>query len=279
MTHRHRIGILSLTIATVLLNGKAGFAQSETSAARPAISRNFEADTKTGTLSRGQILRLLCLEIDVSDLSRRKEAMKLREVLKVIRDRVKQTKRVEVPMFVNVDQFKIENPDAPHVEDTDVRFPAAYRRMTVAEAIRLALAKIPTKNGTFLVRRGVLEITTADCSSPIELVHRKILVSFNGCSVNAAIKELQEQTGANIVVDPNLGNTPEKTVRLDLANNATLGQALVVLTRLVGAEPIILGDVIYITTPASARELRPWQLRLQPPRQPEPMVPGLELGV
>lgn len=68
----------------------------------------------------------------------------------------------ELPIIIDTEAFKEDAPEIGDLYDTPVRFPPYPKRMTVATALRLALAKIPTNNATYLIRRNFVEVTTIE---------------------------------------------------------------------------------------------------------------------
>jgi tetratricopeptide (TPR) repeat protein len=111
-----------------------------------------------GRKAADKIARLMDMVIDMKDFQ---APMTLKEVLGLLYDKLNADGR-ELPIIVDADAFKEANPDAPDVYETQVKFPPVPRKMSIKTALRLALAKVPTDNATYLIRRDYLEITTVD---------------------------------------------------------------------------------------------------------------------
>lgn len=102
------------------------------------------------------IQRILEDPIDLKDFQL---PMKLKEALGLFYEKLA-AKGKEVPILVDTEAFKAENPDAPDIYDTDVKFPPIKAKMALGAILRLALAQIPTQNATYVIRRSHIEITT-----------------------------------------------------------------------------------------------------------------------
>jgi hypothetical protein len=104
---------------------------------------------------------LLSAGIDMKDFQ---EQMTLRQVLGLLHEKLRgKAQGGHVPPFsVDIDAFQTENPDAPDVEETPVKFPPFLRKMSVATALRIALSKVPTNNATYQIRRDFIEVTTVE---------------------------------------------------------------------------------------------------------------------
>lgn len=111
----------------------------------------------------------------------------------------------ELPVLVDTAAFRQENPDAPAVTEVLVRFPDSPRRMTLGRALRYVLSRVPTENATFLIRAGTLEITTLDRAAPAQMFEALITASFDKRPLVEVLEALADQTGANIIVDPRVG--------------------------------------------------------------------------
>jgi tetratricopeptide (TPR) repeat protein len=87
--------------------------------------------------------------------------MSLKEALSLLVDVVKRDfQQKELPILVDVEAFKAENPDAPDFYDTKVQFPPFPTRMAVKTALRFILSKVDTRNATYVIRRNYVEVTT-----------------------------------------------------------------------------------------------------------------------
>lgn len=214
-----------------------------------------------GKLKRSQILQMLTDEIDTASLQ--KQPLKLGEFLKWLPGKVESQKGTPLPISVDVDVFKAENPDAPPIDEFQVKFPASPPQTTVYQALEVALSQVPTANANYLIRQGKLEITTDSKTDPHYLLSEKVFAVFKNTPFTDAVEELSDQTGIGFVIDPRIGGKANTPVSATFPNNTAYEVAIIILTDMVGAEAILLRDVVYITTPANAQKLRPLQQQLQ----------------
>src|SRR5262249_3304583 len=103
-------------------------------------------DDPQGRIAAQRIGKLLDETIDMKDFQ---QPMTLKEALGLMQDKlnVKYKDEDTLPILVDDQAFKEENPDAPDIYDTQVKFPPFPRRMSVAPELRLTLRKLPTNNG------------------------------------------------------------------------------------------------------------------------------------
>src|SRR5207253_8909002 len=116
------------------------------------------------------MLGLLQRTIDTQELQ---SGMKLDQVLARLSGLCKAQGK-ELVFVVDREAFREENPDAPEVWETEVKFPPYPGRMRLGDALRFALSRVPTNNATFLVRRGAIEITTTERATLPLLLSQKV---------------------------------------------------------------------------------------------------------
>jgi hypothetical protein len=85
--------------------------------------------------------------------------MKLREGLKLLYDDLS-AKKKPVSYRFDTDAFGAENPDAPDIFETAVHIDTKDKRLPAAKVLSMMLDLVPTKNATYVVRDGYIEITT-----------------------------------------------------------------------------------------------------------------------
>jgi hypothetical protein len=252
--NRHAVAVTVGPIAMVLLcltplvsPGGDVPKQNEPVVAKPG------AKARLDLIAKGQRLRALLN--DSLDMTGLQMPMTLKEALQEIRKRLKDRYRdVEVfPILVDAEAFKEANPDAPDVYDTQVKFPPFPQRMSVAHALRLALSKVPTNDATYLIRRGVVEVTTKQKAAPAHLLEVMVEAQFNKRPLNEALDELAEQTGATIILDPRVGDKARAPVSAIFRNSATLEAAVGILAEMADLQ-VNRGqsDVLFITERSKA---------------------------
>jgi hypothetical protein len=247
--------------------------------------------------------RLRALLNDSLDMTGYQAPMTLMESLKLIQKDLKDKYKEEdvFPVLVDAEAFKEENPDAPDIYDTQVKFPPFPQRMSVVNALRLALSKVPTNNAVHLIRRGVIEITTKLKASPAHLLEVMVEAQFNKRPLDEALDELSEQTGATIILDPRVGDKARAPVSAIFRNSATLEAAVGLLAEMADLQ-VNRGqsDVLFVTEKRKAggavrggsleirnvpldqalRELAEWSGKtiVLDPRAARPEGPAAEVG-
>jgi hypothetical protein len=157
--------------------------------------------------------------------------LSLKELLKKFSDAFA-AKGKELPVVVDDLAFKEETPDAPWASETELTFPSVPRRMPLREALRFAISKIPLNNGTFLVRRGRIEITTLERGDPLRLLQERISARFERRPLAEVLEELSDQTGASIILDVRVGEKAKTPVTATFRNTISLEGAIKLLAEM-----------------------------------------------
>jgi hypothetical protein len=176
----------------------------------------------------------------------------LREVLDLL------TKRFDVPFDVNERAFKAEMLDDPAGAPIAERPIPPMDHARLDSVLRLILRRVNVPSGaTFLVRRDHVEITTNAFVRPevwgsyqgpfLPLVN----VSFDREPLEAALKHLADETGYNIVLDVRAAEKGKTPVAARLANTP-LDTAVRFLADMSDLRPVLLDNVIYVTTRENA---------------------------
>ncbi|HYT91815.1 MAG TPA: hypothetical protein VEL76_24080, partial [Gemmataceae bacterium] len=204
-----------------------------------------------------KIRELQALLNEIIDMKDFRAPMTLKEALGLLQDKLNAKFQGDdvLPILVDEAAFKAVDPDAPDVYDTEVRLPPFPRRMSVATALRFALAKIPTKNATYLLRQGMIEVTTLQAASPKQLLRQRVTANFKQFPLHDAIEVLAEQTGLNVVLDQRVGDKLKTPVSATFGNGITLEGALRLLTDMTDLKLYITDGYVYVTTPANAKQL------------------------
>jgi hypothetical protein len=264
-----RLWFVLLALASFALPVQAQVTES------PKLSKK----TSAVYLKRAEILQLLTEEIDPAPLM--KTPLRLVEFLNWLQASIEARRGVVIPLFLDTDAFKAENPAEPPVQECLLKFAAPLPRKVAGDLLGLGLDRVPTNNASFLVRQGRLEITTDERAYPFALLRERVFGSFKNSPCIAVLADLAEQTGITFTTDPQVFARVNTPVTANFVNNTSLETAVIVLTNMVGVEPVLLGDVLYITTPKNAQMLRPLQFQLQPGYKKHwkkaigPAIPGL----
>jgi hypothetical protein len=216
-----------------------------------------------------EIISLLRGDLDLTAIAANK--LKLRDVVEFLSGQLKDRAGKEVLLLIDIHAFKAENPEitTEAVLDQDVEFPAFPQKMAIGTALRIALSKIPTNNATYLIRPGVVEITTIEAARPEGLLLKKVAASFDTRPLEDALRELSDLTGASIVLDGRAAEKAKTPVTATFLHDITLAGALRTLTDMADLGVVLLEDAIYVTTPENAARLHKEKKRpLVRPRPP-----------
>jgi hypothetical protein len=160
----------------------------------------------------------------------------------------------EVTFFVDASAFKEAYPDAPELLEFLVKLPPVPPRLSFGRLLRLALSKT-TNDVTFLIRRGCIEITTAERASPGRLLDERVAASFDKRPLAEALEELADLTGASILLDPRVGEKAQAPVSAVFRNTITLETAVRLLAAMAGLSARLEDDVLFVTTGDAAKGL------------------------
>jgi len=171
--------------------------------------------------------------------------------------------RYDVSFDINEHAFRLDN--VPDVLKTEIANPTAIPKMKNARldtVLAKVLGRIPSPSGvTILLRREAIEITTGqfqrseiwgenDRGPFLPLIH----ANLNKRPLDEALKELADQADCNILLD---GRAAErgKTAVTARFNNTPLDTAVTLLADMAELRPVLVGNVLYVTTPEHAKAL------------------------
>ena len=187
----------------------------------------------------------------------------LKEALQLILVRAKEATKKnseEIPILVDYESFRAETPDAYPTADafyeTKVKFPPYPSRMTVANALRITLGHLPSKNGTYIVMPDHILITTYQCTGPEKKLQEKVRGVFEERPLHLALRELSESVGTSIIIDNRAKEKAKTTVSATFLNDIDLAGALRVLTEMADLKVIVLDGAIFVTTAEHVATLR-----------------------
>ncbi len=136
------------------------------------------------------------------------------------------------------------------------------KNVSLNTVLRKILSRIPSTSGATIINRGdEIEITTLDAfkasvfldperSSPFPLVR----VEISKQPLEEALRELVEESGFNIVLDAHAGEKVKAEVAGSF-NSVPLDTAVRILADMADLKPVLLDNVLYVTTKENARAL------------------------
>jgi len=103
-------------------------------------------------------------------------------------------------------------------------------------------------------------------------LRQRVSLHCDGTEFAATIKQLAADTGANVVVDPRLGEMAKRAVTLKL-DDVPLETAVRLLAEVADLRAVRSSNVLFITTPEKARDFRD-----DGPTSPSPLNPFFPIG-
>ncbi|MCI0378905.1 MAG: DUF4974 domain-containing protein [Gemmataceae bacterium] len=193
---------------------------------------------------------------DLIDMKDFQQNMTLKECLGLLIEKF-QAKGVNLAIRLDAEAFKDDNPDCKDdVWDSPVKFPQYPKQMTLATALRVALAQIPSRNASYLIRDGHVEITTHCRAAPARLLQETVLGDFRDERLRDVLDNLADQTGATIVIDKRAKEKADTTLTVSFRNSITLETAAKLVAHMADLRVVIAGDVIYVTRPEDAARFK-----------------------
>jgi hypothetical protein len=171
---------------------------------------------------------ILAMEVDINGLQ---EPIPLKELLQVIYERTKKQRGADVPILVDALAFREANPEAQNGPyDDPVTLPIVARGLKMAQVLQLVASQLRTPAGAaFIVRNGMIEITTREHAILPMLLEERIVAKFDKTPFNEVIRELVEMTGAPILIDPRLQEKAKVPITAELNGNVSLAALLPIL--------------------------------------------------
>jgi len=237
-----------LSFAVSLCLAVAAFAQEGTGTA--SISRR-ELPGRSRAPGVRELAALLQETIDLDGLH---EPRSMREALGHLQAQLKLRNR-ELPLLIDYGSFKEENPEGASIDDTQVSFPLVLRQMRLGQVLHAMLSRVDPPNATMLMRPGYVEVTTIDRADISRLLGQGIHATFVRRPLVLALEELYQATGVPIVLDTRAWRQARTPISASFTNSPSLGGALMLLSEMAGLKMLVGDNMVYITTPAHARQL------------------------
>jgi hypothetical protein len=145
-------------------------------------------------------------------------------------------------------------------------FPLPPMRASLGTVLRTILQRLPPKMGAmYLIRKEFIEITT-EAAVRAELgipANRPLLPlvcdTLDDVPITAALRQLADKTGYNIVIDPRIADKLRASTNLIEFNNVPVDTAARLLANMAGLSVVRLDNVLYVTTADNAKHLREQQ--------------------
>jgi RNA polymerase sigma factor (sigma-70 family) len=194
----------------------------------------------------------------------------LKDVLEFFSD------RFDLKILVDITAFALCDPPVPEVENTRVKLPklpSVELRTTLELVLEPIGAKAIIKRGlVYIVPVGTVTATKDDGPLPSSFLDRVRLVAKERPFADA-IRELADQSGANIVIDPRTKDQAKVLINAQL-QDAPLLSAVRVLADMVELKVVTMDNVIYVTTAENAGKWKKEHTRMTTVEAPKPVVPS-----
>jgi len=122
------------------------------------------------------------------------------------------------------------------------------------EVVRALLGKVQLPDVTYVIIGNTIVITTAE-GAPYLWLHQLVTVDCQKEPMSAVLKKLAHETGTNLVLDPRAAKEAETAVTMQV-HDVTLERAVSLVAEMADLKPLRLGNVLFLTTKASAVDMR-----------------------
>jgi hypothetical protein len=189
-----------------------------------------------------------------------------------------------VPFDVNTRAFKEDGLDDVLASQLGKELPAKAN-VPLSTVLSKLMERIPAPSGAmYFARGGTVEITTVPAyhaefypSRPNGPFPPLAYANFENKPLDQALKQLAEDTDANILLDESRADQKARTPVTARLADVPLDTAVRLLADLAGLKVVELDGVYYVTTKENAETLRKEQERPRPAKAAEP-TPKAEPG-
>jgi hypothetical protein len=180
------------------------------------------------------------------------------------------TKNYKVTFDVNEKAFKAENvPDVLKLEIASSTAIPPMRNVSAASILEKILLRVPVTSGTtFLIRKDHIEITTGQAvrhELSLEADQEAEKTSVTGLPplvwehlvkvpLEKALRDIAEDTGVNVVLDPRAEKQGSIEVTTTL-RNVPVATAVETLAEMAGLAVVRRHNVLFVTTPENAERM------------------------
>jgi hypothetical protein len=175
-----------------------------------------------------------------------------------------------LPILVNRDAFIAagRNPDSPDTYEEEVSLPPVPKRMSMETALNTVLAQVHSDGiqATFRIRQGYVEIVPVSYLAAKRLVRERISARIQGRPLEKVLRDLSDETGLTIVLDPAIGKKSATSIDANF-HNISLEDALVVVTEMAELKFVVLRDSVYVTLPGKVEAIEMEEKKREERRQ------------
>jgi len=133
--------------------------------------------------------------------------------------------------------------------------------------IRAALhAALNPYNLSYAIIGDTVVVTTEDMAV-LRQMKQRVSVDYENVQLGTALKKLAKETGTSIVLDGRSAKEAEAAITLQL-DDVPLETAVRLAAEMSGLKPVRVGNVLFVTTKANAKEIKADQEQAAPPGVP-----------
>ena len=148
-----------------------------------------------------------------------------------------------------------------------------FKDVKLKDGLRTAFAAMNLRCG--ITSTGI--VVSTDEGLTIRQLRQRVSVDVDGKTLSETLKELAEDTGANVVIDPRAKKMSDEKIALKL-DDAPLESAVRLAANVGGLSVIRMGNVLFVTTDANAEKLRPDADKPVGPTPGNPIFGGIDGG-
>lgn len=219
-----------------------------------SLAGPLSAQPGPAVIEAEQVLERLNQPLDLSEPAFANNAMSLREFIDAF------SQKTKIRVLVDTAAFKVEHeteyPNGVEIYEARIDLTAQPKTLTAATVLRVVLAQVKTNNATFIVRDGLLEVTTKLQTLTPQAVERKVTARILKRPFAAVLEDLAAGNGVSIVLDDRVAEKAKTPVSATFRNDVSLDTALQMLADMVGLRTVVLESGVYVTTPENAESMR-----------------------
>jgi hypothetical protein len=132
--------------------------------------------------------------------------------------------------------------------------------------VRSALRTILTPYNLSYAILGDTVLITSDDVAMFRQMRQRVNIDFDKVEFGAALRQLSRDTATNLIVDKRVEKEAKEAVTLQM-EDVPLETAVRLMAEMIGLKPVRVGNTLFVTTKATANEMRA-DPDLAPPPQP-----------
>ena len=180
----------------------------------------------------------------------------LREAMNLLEQLPLDSSNYNVTILIDTEAFKAAGNDS--VEDTPVKLPRMIG-IRLSTVLHRLLGQV---NGTYLIRPDYIEVVPWEVARPESWKAKRSLApmvnaEFTERPLAEALRELADESGISVVIDGRIGEKAKTRVTATL-NSVPIDAAVLILADMADLRPVVLGNVLYVTTKENAEQLTLW---------------------